>query len=125
MYCDDRGIMFVDQLEYHKRCVLCVKHFTRPKATCANTPVKPGHSTAACANIPVKLHSHMIVCSAATDGQLVLWDITVVLQAWLDSVLGYSTEDEVCPLVPLYVIPCHQSGINDVDVKYMPGNNEQ
>ena len=146
----------MDQLEHHRRCVLCVKHFTHPKATCANTPdklsqskatcantsvkatptatcantlVKLSHSTATCANTPVKLgHStaayanHVIVCSAATDGQLVLWDVTMVLQTWLDSVLGCSIENDVCPIVPLCVVQCHQSGINDMDIKCLPGD---
>ena len=137
MYCEDRGIMIVDQLDHHRRCVLCVKHFTYPKATCANTPVKPDQSTATCANTPVildqptttcantpvKLHSHIVVCSAATDGQLVLWDVTTVIEEWLDSTLGSSIKDNgVCPLVPLCVVPCHQSGINDMDIKCTAGN---
>ena len=113
----------MDQLEYHQRCVLCVKHFNHPKATCANIPVKLSHSTATCANIPVKLCNHIIICSAATDGQLLLWDVTMVLQAWLDSVSGCSSEDDgVYPVVPLCVIPCHQSGINDMDINWSPGN---
>ena len=177
----------MDQLDYHRRCILCVKHFTYPKATCANTPVKPDQSTAicantpvkptatcantpdqstaacantpvkpdqctakcantpvkpdqstatcantpvkpdqstpTCANTPVKLHSHIVVCSAATDGQLVLWDITMTIEAWLDSTLGSGIKDErVCPVVPLCVIPCHQSGINDMDIKCTAGN---
>ena len=98
----------MDQLEHHRRCVLCVKHFTHPTATCANTPVQ--------------LYNHVIVCSAATDGQLVLWDVTMVLQTWLDSVSGCSTEsDNMCPAVPLCVVQCHQSGINDTDIKCIPG----
>ena len=127
----------MDQLEHHRRCVLCVKHFTNPKATCANTPVKFSHPTATCANTPVKLshptttcantpvqlYNHVIVCSAATDGQLVLWGVTMVLQTWLDSVLGCSIEsDDVCPVVPLCVVQCHQSGINDMDIKCIPGD---
>ena len=123
MYCEDKGIVIVEQLDYHRRCVLCVKHFTYPKATCANTLVKPNQSIATCANTPVKLHNHILICSAGTDGQLVLWDVTMVIQAWLDSMLGYSIEDDrVCPVTPLYVVPCHQSGINDMDIICITGN---
>lgn len=113
----------MDQLEYHKRCVLCVKHFTHPKATCVNNPVKLGQSEATRANTPVNLRNHVMLCSAATDGQLVLWEVTMVLQTWFNSVLGHSIEDEVCPVVPLCVIPCHQSGINDMDIKIITGND--
>ena len=113
----------MDQLEHHRRCVLCVKHFTHPKATCANTPVKPHHSKATCASTSIQLSNHVIICSAATDGQLLLWDITVVLHTWLNCVLGCSIENnEVCPVVPLCVVQCHQSGINDMDIKCMPGD---
>ena len=137
MYCEDKGIVIVEQLDYHRRCVLSVKHFTYPKATCANTlvksnqsiatcantPVKLDQSTATCANTPVKLHNHILICSAGTDGQLVLWDVTMVIQAWLDSMLGSNIEDDrVCPVTPLYVVPCHQSGINDVDIICITGN---
>ena len=127
----------MEQLDYHRRCVLCVKHFTYPKATCANTLVKPNQSIATCANTPVKLdqsiatcantpvklHNRILICSAGTDGQLVLWDVTMVIQAWLDSMLGSNIEDDrVCPVTPLYVVPCHQSGINDVDIICITGN---
>ena len=137
MYHEDKGIVIVEQLDYHRRCVLCVKYFTYPKATCANTPIKPNQSiatcantpvkldqsTATCANTPVKLHNHILICSAGTDGQLVLWDVTMVIQAWLDSMLGSSVEDDrVCPVIPLYVVPCHQSGINDMDIICITGN---
>ena len=139
----------MDQFEHCRRCVLCVKYFSHPKATrantpvkpdhpkatcattpvkpdhskatCANTPVKSDHPKATCANNPVKLFDHVIVCSAATDGQLVLWDVTTVIQTWLDSVSGYSVRDDVCPPVPLCVIQCHQSGINDMDIKCVTG----
>ena len=137
MYCEDKGIVIVEQLDYHRRCVLCVKHFIYPKATCANTLVKPNQSiatcantpvkldqsTATCANTPVKLHNHILICSAGTDGQLVLWDVTMVIQAWLDSMLGSNIEDDgVFPVTPLYVVPCHQSGINDMDIICITGN---
>ena len=111
----------MDHLDHQRRCVLCVKHFSHPKVTHANTPVKPDHPEATCADNPVKLNDHVIICSAATDGQLVLWDVTIVIQTWLDSVLGYSLRDDVCPLVPRCVIQCHQSGINDLDIKYVTG----
>ena len=119
MYCEDKGIVIVEQLDYHRRCVLSVKHFTYPKAKCANTL----QSIATCANTPVKLHNHILICSAGTDGQLVLWDVTMVIQAWLDSMLGSNIEDDrVGPVTPLYVVPCHQSGINDVDIICITGN---
>ena len=129
----------MEQLEHHGRCVLCVKHFTHPKATCANTSVASNHSKATCANTSVtsnhskatcantpwpavQLYNHLLICSAATDGQLVLWDITMVLQRWLDSVWGTcSSEDELTPVVvPLCAVQCHQSGINDMDIQFVP-----
>ena len=63
MYCEDKGIVIVEQLDYHRRCVLCVKHFTYPKATCANTLVKPNQSIATCANTPVKLDQSTATCA--------------------------------------------------------------
>ncbi|XP_065883613.1 tRNA (34-2'-O)-methyltransferase regulator WDR6-like isoform X2 [Dysidea avara] len=101
-YCNDRGIVLVDEVKVHHRCVLSVKHFTHPIT-------HPTH---------LKLASHIVICSAATDGQVILWDVTMLLQSWLDPVVecGVGT-DTVCPVVPLCILSCHQSGVNDIDIR--------
>lgn len=98
--------MLVDVVKVHRRCILVVKHLTHPTA-------HPTH---------LKLASHIVVCSAATDGQVIMWDLTLLLQSWLDSVMecGIDT-DAVCPVVPLCVMSCHQSGINDIDIRSTSG----
>ena len=105
-YCDDRGIVLVDVVKVHHRCILVVKHFTHPTT-------HPTH---------LKLASHVVVCSAATDGQVIMWDLTLLLQSWLESVMecGINT-DAMYPVVLLSVMSCHQSGINDVDIRSTSG----
>jgi len=98
--------VLVDEAMVHRRCVLSVKHFTYPI-------IDPTH---------LKLASHVVICSAATDGQVMIWDATLLLQSWLDSVTECNANtDTVCPVVPLCVLSCHQSGVNDVDIRHTSG----
>lgn len=109
-------------LEYHDRCVLCLKSFHLP------IPSSPECISS----------TPSFLCSSATDGCVVIWNIAPTIREWLvasdsivvasDSIeLSYKGDDDTGEyrsteglpthsLAPILVFKSHQSGINDIAI---------
>uniref|UniRef100_A0AAV2LXU8 Uncharacterized protein n=1 Tax=Knipowitschia caucasica TaxID=637954 RepID=A0AAV2LXU8_KNICA len=79
----DRRIGLLWESFHHQRCVLCV-------ATCCLQDTQGNR--------------HHLLLSAATDGQIALWNFT--------SFLLYNQ----FPPSPIFTVPAHQSGVNSMDI---------
>jgi hypothetical protein len=61
----------------------------------------------------------VIAVTAATDGQIALWDCQELFSCHTDS----SNADKVAPYhqYPIFVYKAHQSGVNDMAIAYHSG----
>ncbi|KAK7884616.1 hypothetical protein WMY93_027739 [Mugilogobius chulae] len=75
---------------YHQRCVLSV-------STCCLRDTQG--------------HRHKLLFSAATDGQIAVWDFT-----------SFSSSNQN-PSLPIFTVPAHQSGVNSLDIYPMQDND--
>lgn len=89
-----KAFTLVENVSYHCCCILLVS----------------------CTVLSFANNELVLLISAATDGQLVLWDMSSLLEHWFHT--QSSEEPALCSqfLNPLTSINVHQSGINDFAV---------
>ena len=61
--------------------------------------------------IPCGSHRYRLLLSAATDGNVALWDVTTTT-----SLLPVTLSDTTAPPAPCLTVPAHQSGVNSLAV---------
>jgi WD40 repeat protein len=92
-----RNFMCLLQLAFHDHCILSVTHL-------------------AILSERGRDQSMVIAVTAATDGQIALWDCQELFSCHTDS----SNADKVAPYhqYPIFVYKAHQSGVNDMAIAY-------
>ena len=118
----ERQFSLVDQLDHHHHCLLSLKHAILERS----------HHTSSGSSC----HSVALLCTAATDGQIAFWDITLLLLAWITSSLEDDNTEPV-PVEPtlndnitsdlVHTVTVHQSGVNDLAIttnRMLDGHHE-
>ena len=122
-----KSFHMVAQSDFHQHCVLRVKHYiTRPSTSDQQRSQQVTlHSLGGAVRSPV------LAFSAASDGNIALWDISQLLLAAATAstcsgdVKSHYCDDDVCAHpdggvtrldAPLLILQHHQSGVNSLDV---------
>ena len=122
-----KSFHMVAQSDFHQHCVLRVKHYiTRPSTSDQQRSQQVTlHSLGGAVRSPV------LAFSAASDGNIALWDISQLLLAAATAstcsgdVKSHYCDDDVCAHpdggvtrldAPLLILQHHQAGVNSLDV---------
>lgn len=98
----EKRLLCTEEIDHHHHCLLAVKYIILKETV-----------------FPMVCHSALL-CTAATDGQIAIWDVTPHLLSLVRTQVCESdsteTADPVCKKsvpVLLHSVMAHQSGIND------------